>query len=189
MRRIRRGARRAPGPRREVDWVSFGFIDANGVGVGGTSYSLIDAQDITLKDGKCTVERVVGRAFIYDLRDAVGAPSNFCSVHAGILVQQLDQAGNVPATSPSNVTDAELPWLWRKSWTVLCPSGLVPDFTVVGHTQGYRYIDFDVHVRRKLSDRDNLLFIINVVAVPAPGMELTNSASLELTARTLVKLT
>jgi len=187
---MKRGRRRVrSGPRRQTDWIPFDIRDLQGVPVGGTTYALIDPLDMGLKDGACTVERCVGRVLVYDGRDAVGNPGNFFIVHAGILVQNLDGAGNVYNIKVTLGLDMELPWLWRKSWTVNGFTGAFPDRTVIGYEQGWRFIDFDVHVRRKLQDRSVLTMILELEPVAAPGIDGIATATAHIEARTLVKLT
>jgi len=188
MRRSR-GMRARSRARRDVDWIStWANEDVGNPGPNSLTLELVGSLDMTQKDGKLTVERMVGDILIFNPTDGAGVPANMCRVHAGILVQELDGGGNVMGKSPSSPVDMEDAWLWLANWTVGGPSGLVPDFTVAFHTQGYRYVHFDVHVRRKMHDRQILVLILEVQSIPQAGFDTVNLAKVEVFGRTLVKL-
>lgn len=175
------------GPRRETDWLAYSLDDSDfAVGPGLSQvqgYSLIDPTDMLVKDGKVTVERVVGDFMLFGGKDAVGANVNgFLVWAAGLIVLEADQTAAVVFLDPDGAVDMEASWLWlaHGSYGSLQHDGteLVPDF---GH-----WVHLDVHVRRKMTERDQLVLFLHVQPLVGGAITSTNGS---FRFRTLVKLT
>lgn len=193
MKRVRRPARaRGASPRRETDWISFFLDDVDGVAVGGApmpqqQYALVDPTDMLVKDGKVTVERVVGDFLVAFPRDAVGADvvPALMNCFWGLIVQDVDETGAILAVDPETSNGLESQWMAMGHFVasgfhalVGPPPVLMKDFAVWQH--------IDVHVRRKMTERQVLLLYLGASPLVGPG---TIIASAFLRLRTLVKLT
>jgi len=173
----RMGPRRA---RRQTDWIAFNEENDQQSFVNNVIiYALVDQNDMTQKDGHLTVERVVGDFYMV-CQDTLGAPTQ-CWAYVGIILSDLDNAGNVTAFSPRTGVDAEAFWLYKHLW-------LSDVSTTANFAFGYQQVQhLDVHVKRKMEDRQNLLLVFSAGAVA--GGQIPTDALITFQLRTLVKLT
>jgi len=174
-----RRRRRAAGTRRRTDWIP--YID-DSVTVAGTveRFALIDTTDLVDKDGFLTVERVVGEVMMSPIDLGGGATTIGC-VWYGIILSEVDNTGGITAWSAVNPLDADAPWLWRRC---------VHQGAVAGIALGYDQpnIHFDVNVRRKMNERQDLLLVMNVTPSPFLAISAPDGFNAVINVRTLVKL-
>jgi len=194
---MRRSSRRRArgGPRRQTDWVAFHLDDISGLIISPAmpqGYALIDGSDMSEKDGKLTVERVVGDVIIFDPKDGAGTQthSELLRYYYGIKVYELDQNSNIVGLDPDNANDMEAQWLTLGHGLWSAESMTTAGVTIFPYAHhGAAHFHIDVHVRRKLTEREILVMDIGfapLLAAGGPGATVTATAVLRL--RTLVKL-
>jgi len=178
----RKSVRRSRGgPRRQTDWIP--FREAGTEGSTSALFALVDAQDLVDKDGKLTVERIVGEAY-FDPIDGGGA-STLATCFEGIILSDLDNTGSVTNWLPANATDAEAPWLFRRMTICGIASGTTFAF---GGVLDFAAAHMDVGAKRKMSERMDLLYVVQMF--PSPFAAISNPVGFGWTInlRTLVKL-
>jgi len=174
----RRGRVRRSGMRRQTDWIP----QTNDGAVLQTSnvalIALVDELDIEEHQDHLTIERVVGEVVLC-ARDSVGATCP-AIIYMGIIVSDADSGGGVTPWGPASSTDAESEWLWRRMYHSLVPT--------LG-AESYQPSQFDIHVRRKMSQRQALLLNITAFtsSFPATPQQPTDM-DIWMNIRTLVKL-
>lgn len=185
--RTRRGRRGRATIKRKTDWVlsasgsafeTMPFDSVDGV-------NLLDLQDLEEHQDVLTVERIVGE---YSLRIVSPTPDFLMEVYTGIAVRDCDNVGGVIFLNPEDDEDGDSgDWMWRRHYH-LTP-GVAFDNAGIP-TGGAAYSNFDqahldVHVRRKMKGRDQLvLFTIAHIRQGA----LVNQPTQSFNLRTLVKL-
>jgi len=197
---MKRSSRRRTrgGPRRATDWIGFHLDDIDGVVVSPAlpqGYALVDGSDMSEKDGKLTIERVVGDVILFGPKDGagVGTHSELLRYWFGLKVYELDQNSNIVGLDPDNQNDMEAQWmtighgLWSSETITTAGVTIFPYAT---QERGSAHFHIDVHVRRKLTEREILVFDLGFgVVLGAGGQGQTITASALLRMRTLVKLT
>lgn len=182
-----RGSRRrirSPGaPKRLTDWIPFVNVGNN---FSTQGFALVDDTDMEEKDGRLTVERVVGQVMLYGPSDVTGATFDPCFVHMGLILSDLDNTGSVTAFSPASPIDLEGPWMWLDR--VFVPSANDSAGFNINTTNWGTKVDIDVHVRRKMHERQDLMLIMAVSAFPSAVGPLATHCNADVWMRTLVKL-
>lgn len=177
--------RATPGRKlRQTDWIasatgsafeSFPLGQVDGV-------NLVDLADMTDHNDCVTVERIVGEYFIRVVNPSADTVIMF---FMGIAVRQCDENGAVIFLDPIDDQDADSnDWLWRRHYII------APLFPVIVDTTGghvfstYEEAHLDVHVRRKMRGRDQLVLFTHGVQLQGQAPNPIQSFQL----RTLVKL-
>jgi len=183
MRRRSRRTRRS-GMRRQTDWIPQveGTWLQSSIALSPMLIALVDEVDIEEKQDHLTIERIVGEFHVY-VRKAAGTLTEGL-IYAGIIVTDVDTTGGVTAFSPEDDDDSEGEWLWRRSW------GFFPTTATDVRVLNAEFpTHLDVHVRRKMGQRQAL--ILSITAVPTPfatGVNAPSDLDVALNIRTLVKL-
>ena len=182
MRRSIRRRTRRTGIRRQTDWIPTVAPITTVQNVSPSNpalIALVDEVDVLDKQDHLTVERIVGEFFAIPLENG-GNPVPVVWMAAGIIVSDLDNTGGVTSYNPTDPDDAEAAWLWRKSWLWGTTAG------IAAPVHAFPITSLDVHVRRKMGQREVLLLCITGFIVP--GSSAINDLELGLNIRTLVKL-
>jgi len=170
-------------PRRQTDWIS--FIEQDTFASVTEAFALIDDQDLVDKDGKLTVERIVGEVLLVPIDAGGGATSTLA--WEGIIVSDLDNAGLVTPWDPADGIDAEGPWLWRRVRQVgVALAGATPVNTLAFELETNH---IDVSARRKMHERQDLLYVVRFQGSIITGQPAATGFNIVMNLRTLVKLT
>jgi len=174
-----RRRRRVAGTRRRTDWIPF-VDDSITVAALNERFALVDTTDLVEKDGFLTVERVVGEVMVAPIDLSGGAVTIAC-VWLGIILSEVDNTGGVTNWSAVDILDADAPWLWRR---------VVHQGAITGMALGYDQpsIHLDVHVKRKMNERQDLLLVVNITPSPFINLSGPDGFNAIINLRTLVKL-
>lgn len=173
---------------RKVDWIASAIGRASETmppnAVDGVN--LIDLADLQDHNDNITVERMVGE---YHLAAVECNSDYFARVYMGIAIRDCDEFGGVIFLNPENDEDADSnDWLWRRHILLsaqgirLAGAGLDRAAGAIITTQEQAH--FDIHVRRKMKGRDQLVLFTFYTVDNGAGNNLVQSFNF----RTLVKL-
>lgn len=187
MARARRMRRGRINLKRKTDWI------ASATGRASETFSenfvdlvaIIDLQDLENHQDTLTVERMVGE---YALFCAEPTPDYSAHVYMGIAIRQCDDTGAVIPINPESNVDADSEdWMWRRHYilhnngTFDATPGLFRGCPVAST---WEEAHFDIHVRRKMEGRDQLVLFTFYEVLTGAGTNLLQSFNF----RTLVKL-
>jgi len=175
-----RRQRRVRGTRRRTDWIP--FIDFRSEAVLLQHFALVDTTDLVDKDGFLTVERTVGETIVVPT-DSAGDPV-VATIWEGIILSEVDNTGGITNWQPRNAIDADAPWLWRR----VTVNGVTQAGSAIGQVNDFAGSHLDVHVRRKMNERQDLLYCVELTGAPYTGVTAAAGFNLIVNLRTLVKL-